>query len=128
MHLKLIPLTILATIGLSACSTRPVVVETPAPVVVAVPAPPPMAEPMPPPMPAPMPAPMPDMTSLHDRVHDALVADLGSAANGIEVRVEGSTVYLSGHVPTQAGHDRAHEVAHGVSGVSTVDHSGLKVP
>jgi hypothetical protein len=126
MQPKLIVLAIAATFALSACYTaRPVVVQTPAhdvivPVPVATPAP--MAEPMPAPMPAPMPMPM----SLHDSVHQALMDGMGAAANNIEVRVDGSKVFLSGHVATKADHDRAHDIAHGVAGVTDVDHSGLK--
>lgn len=65
--------------------------------------------------------------SMHDRVHDALQHQMGSAASGITVRVEGSTVFLGGHVGSQADHDRGHDIAHGVSGVSSVQHSALKV-
>lgn len=65
--------------------------------------------------------------SLHDRVHDALVRDMGNAASGITVRVDGSKVFLGGHVGSQADHNRAHDVAHDVSGVSSVDHKGLRV-
>lgn len=101
---------------LSACYTRPVVVETPAP--------PPSATVV---VPVPTPMPPPPSLGLHDRVHAALQAGMGSAASGISVRVDGSTVYLTGHVAAQADHDRAHAIAHGVSGVSRVDHSGLMV-
>ncbi len=126
MQPKLIVLAVAATFALSACYTaRPVVVQTPAnqvivPVPVEVPAP--VAEPMPAPMPAPMPM------SLHDSVHQALMSGMGDAANNIEVRVDGSHVFLSGHVATKADHDRAHDIAHDVAGVTTVDHSGLKFP
>ncbi len=65
--------------------------------------------------------------SLHDRVHDALQQQMGSAASGISVRVDGSKVFLGGHVGSQADHDRAHEIAHDVSGVTSVDHGSLKV-
>lgn len=118
MHLKSLATAILAATALSACTTRPVVVETPPPE--------PMAAPMPAPPPEPMPPPA--STSLHDQVHDALQAGLGSAATGIEIRVDGSMVYLSGHVATSADHQRAHDIAHDVPGVTRVDHSGLMVP
>ena len=72
-------------------------------------------------------APQPATTSLHDRVHDALQSQMGSAASGISVRVEGSTVFLGGHVGSQADHNRAHEIAHDVSGVSSVNHEALRV-
>lgn len=128
MQPKLIALAIIATFAMSACYTaRPVVVQTPAApateVIVPVPveSPAPMVEPMPQPMPAPMPM------SLHDSVHQALMDGMGAAANNIEVRVTGSKVYLSGSVATMADHDRAHQIAHDVAGVTTVDHNGLKV-
>ena len=118
MQPKLIVLAIAATFALSACYTaRPVVVQAP-PTEVVVPAP---VEAQPMPMPAPMPM------SIHDSVHQALMNGMGAAANDIQVRVDGNTVYLSGHVATMADHDRAHEIAHGVAGVTNVDHSGLHV-
>jgi hypothetical protein len=125
MQPKLIVLAIVATFSLSACYTaRPVVVETPAHdviVPVAVETPAPMAEQ------APMPAPMPATMSLHDVVHAALMDGMGAAANDIQVRVDGGHVYLSGHVATKADHARAHDIAHDVAGVTSVDHSGLTV-
>ena len=119
MQLKFLAAAILAAATLSACYTRPVVVETPAPIIVESPPPQPVYVPVPNPPPASM--------SLHDRVHAALRGGMGSAASGISVRVDGSTVYLTGHVATRADHDRAHAIAHGVSGVTRVDHSGLMV-
>lgn len=65
--------------------------------------------------------------SMHDQVHNALMDSMGTAASDIEVRVDGGTVYLTGHVGSKADHDRAHDIAHNVSGVSSVDHSGLVV-
>lgn len=65
--------------------------------------------------------------SLHDQVHDALQQQLGNAGSGISVRVDGSKVFLTGHVGSQADHDRAHDIAHGVSGVTSVDHRALKI-
>jgi hypothetical protein len=122
MQPKLIVLAIAATFALSACYTaRPVVVQTP-PTEVVVPVP---VEAQPP-MPAPMPAPMP--MSIHDSVHQALMDGMGAAANNIEVRVDGSHVFLSGHVANKADHDRAHDIAHDVPGVTSVDHNGLKFP
>ena len=126
MQPKLIVLAIAATFALSACYTaRPVVVQTPPANEVIVPVPvetqPPAAEPMPAPMPAPMPM------SLHDSVHQALMDGMGAAATDIEVRVDGSRVYLGGHVATKADHDRADEIAEKVTGVTKVDHSGLKI-
>ncbi len=119
MQAKLIAVAIVAALTMSACYTaRPVVVQTPAHDVIV---------PVPVEVPAPMPDPMPMPMSIHDSVHAALMNGMGAAANGIEVRVVGSRVYLSGHVATMADHDRAHEIAHGVAGVTEVDHSGLKV-
>jgi osmotically-inducible protein OsmY len=65
--------------------------------------------------------------SLHDRVHDALSSGMGAAASDIEVRVEGTMVFLSGHVGSQADHDRAHQIAHDVPGVTMVHHEELVV-
>ncbi len=121
MQPKLIVLAIAATFALSACYTaRPVVVQTPPAneVVVAVPVE----------APAPMPVPMPMPMSIHDSVHQALMDGMGAAANKIEVRADGSHVFLSGHVANKADHDRAHDIAHDVAGVTTVDHDGLKFP
>lgn len=73
--------------------------------------------------PAPQAAPM----SLHDRVHDALQNEMGSAASEISIRVDGSKVFLSGHVGSKADHTRAHDIAHDVAGVTAVDHKGLRV-
>lgn len=120
MQLKFLAAAIAATTALGACTTRPVVVETPAPQTVIVP----MA--VPPPSP-PIPPPPPSSISLHDRVHDALQAGMGAAASGIEVRADGSAVYLTGQVATSADHTRAHAIAHDVPGVTQVDHSGLMV-
>jgi osmotically-inducible protein OsmY len=65
--------------------------------------------------------------SLHDRVHNALQYQMGSSGSDISVRVDGTKVFLSGHVGSQADHDRAHDIAHDVSGVTSVDHKALKV-
>lgn len=121
MQIKMLAAAALTAFTLSACYTRPVVVDTPGrDVVVPVPTPYPA-------YPAPTPTPNPDMMSIHDRVHAALTAAMGSAASDIEVRVDGSKVYLTGHVGSRANHDRAHDIAHRVSGVTSVDHSGLIV-
>ncbi|TBR12472.1 MAG: BON domain-containing protein, partial [Lysobacter sp.] len=47
--------------------------------------------------------------------------------NNVDLRVDGSVVYLMGTVATKADHARAHQIAHDVPGVTRVDHSGLKV-
>ncbi len=122
MQMKMLAVAALTAVTLSACYTRPVVVDTPGRDVVV-----PVPTPYPAPYPVPAPTPDPDMMSIHDRVHAALTAAMGSAASDIEVRVDGSKVYLTGHVGSSADHDRAHDIAHGVSGVTSVDHSGLIV-
>ena len=128
MNLKLLATAVVAASSLAACYTaRPVVVETPAPPAQTILVPVPVASDAPSQntqMPTQDAAPM----SLHDQVHAALQSGLGAAADGISVRVQGTKVYLSGHVATKADHDRAHEIAHDVPGVTFVDHSGLKVP
>lgn len=121
MQIKHLAAAAAVALSLTACYSRPVVVQAPPPapadtVVIAVP------------VEVPAPMPMPATMNLHDRVHDALMAGLGSNANGIEVRVDGGNVWLSGHVPTQADHDRAHQIAHDVAGVTMVNHDGLTVP
>lgn len=65
--------------------------------------------------------------SLHDRVHDALMEQLGPAVNDLGVRVDGATVYLTGRVHSEADKQRAHDIAHRVRGADTVDVSGLTV-
>ena len=65
--------------------------------------------------------------SLHDRVHDALMEQMGPAVNDLGVRIEGSAVFLTGHVHSEADKQRAHDIAHGVDGAGTVDVSGLAV-
>lgn len=73
------------------------------------------------------PQPASDTMSLHDRVHAALRREMGAAANGITVVVDGTTVRLGGHVESQADHDRAHAIAHRVAGVTRVTHDDLVV-
>lgn len=126
MQLKFLVAAI-AVMTLGACSTHPVVVETPPPVVIQSPAQAPETVIVPVPMETPAPMPMPASMSLHDQVHNALADGMGAAASGIEVRVDGTKVYLAGHVATKADHARAHDIAHDVPGVTDVDHSGLKV-
>jgi len=116
MHMKTLAVATLAALALSACYTRPVVVNTPEREVV-----------VPVPYPVPAPAPNPDTMSVHDRVHAAVNAGMGSAASGVNVRVDGSKVYLTGHVASKADRERAHALAHGTAGVTMVDYSGLMV-
>ena len=100
------------------------------------PAPEPYPEPAPAPMPpAPAPAPLPEPVGgaavsdqvLHDRVHEALENAPDLDASEIGVRVENGNVYLSGTVPTAAQRELAHNVAHGVEGVSRVFYDDLTV-
>ena len=109
MHKKLLAAVALSALALSACSSRPVVEEAPPPS---------------PTYPDPAPAPA---ASLHDRVHAALTSQMGAAASGITVRIEGTMVHLSGHVGSQADHERAHQIAHDVPGVTMVHHDELVV-
>ena len=115
MRTKVLITAIVAAATLTACYTRPVVVHAPAPVM------------LPAPVLVPVPTAPPMAMTLHDRVHAALSADMGSAASGISVRVDGNAVYLTGTVGSMAARTRAHDVAHAVSGVGRVDHSGLVV-
>jgi hypothetical protein len=109
--------TVLATVALAACASTapPPRYETTAP---------PRHEASPPPRHAPAAQPT---HSLHDAVHAALQREMGNAASGITVRVQGSEVYLGGRVRSQADHDRAHDIAHRVRGVSRVFHNDLRV-
>jgi hypothetical protein len=100
---------VLATVALAACATT---------------APPPRYEASAPPRHAPAAQPT---RSLHDAVHAALEREMGNAASGITVRVEGSDVHLGGRVRSQAEHDRAHDIAHRVRGVNRVFHNNLRV-
>src|SRR5688572_8273233 len=68
----------------------------------------------------------PDDT-LHDRVHDALMEQMGPAVNAVGVKVEGSKVILTGSVKSAADKKRAHDIAHGVRGATVVDDSALVV-
>ena len=64
---------------------------------------------------------------LHDRVHDALMEQMGPKVNDLGVRVDGSTVYLTGHVHSEADKQLAHDIAHRVRGAGTVDVTGLTI-
>jgi len=104
-------LMLAAVASLAACTTKPIVVNTPGPgsTVIQVPVPA-----------------TPDIT-LTTRVRAALQSGLGSNAAGIDVRVEEGTVYLTGRVATQALHDQAIAIARGTADVRAVVHSGLIV-
>jgi hypothetical protein len=111
MQIKLFTIAIVAAASLAACTTRPVVVNTPGPgqTVLQVP------------------VPANSNMMLTDQVKANLNSGMGSDAAGIDVRVDGSTVYLTGHVATSALREQAHSIAHGTAGVSTVIYEGLTV-
>lgn len=62
-----------------------------------------------------------------DDVRATLDNALGTNAAGVDVKVDGTTVYLTGHVATQQLHNQAVSVAKGTAGVSNVVHTGLTV-
>ena len=69
----------------------------------------------------------PQDETLHDRVHDALMEQMGPKVNDVGVRVEGSAVFLTGSVASEADRKQAHDIAHGVGGATSVDISALVV-
>ncbi len=111
MNLKLITASLLTVAAVAACSTRPVSVNTPGPgeTTVQVPV---LAN---------------SNMMLTDDVRATLNNALGTNAAGIDVKVDGTTVYLTGSVATQTLHDQAVSVARGTAGVSTVVHTGLTI-
>lgn len=113
MQIKILSGAVLlaAVASLAACTTKPVVVNTPGPGSTV--------------MQIPVPA-TPDIT-LTNRVKTNLQSGLGSNAAGIDVRVEEGTVYLTGRVATQALHDQAIAITRGTPDVVAVVHSGLIV-
>lgn len=100
-----------AALSLSACTTKPVTVETPGPGSAT--------------LPMPVPA-TPDIT-LTNQVRANLKSGLGTDAAGIEIRVEEGTVFLTGRVATQDLHNKAVAIAQGTANVSSVVHTGLVV-
>lgn len=110
-RLLTIALTLAAGASLAACTTRPVVIDTPGPGATTVQVPVPATANM----------------MLDSRVKAALEASMGSNAAGIDVKAEQGTVYLTGRVATRALHDQAIAVARGTAGVTAVVHSGLVV-
>lgn len=100
-----------AAISLAACTTKPVVVNTPGPGATTVQMPVPAT---------------PDIT-LTNQVRTSLGSGLGSDAAGVDIRVEEGTVYLTGRVATQALHDKAVALTRGTANVKAVVHSGLVV-
>ncbi len=111
MQIKLITASLVTIAALSACTTRPVTVNTPGPGATTVQVPV-----------------IANSNMLKtDDVRATLNNALGTNAAGIDVKVDGTTVFLTGHVATQALHDQAVSVAQGTAGVSTVVHTGLTV-
>jgi hypothetical protein len=98
-----------AAVSLAACTTRPVVVNTPGPGAATIPVPVPAT---------------PDI-SLTNAVEASLQSTLGTDAAGVSVRVEDGTVYLTGHVATTTLRDQAIAAARGTSGVKAVVATGL---
>lgn len=111
MYLKFLPIALIAAASLAACTTRPVVVNTPGPgeTVIQVP------------------VPANGNMMQTDDVKAALNNGMGSDAAGIDVRVDNATVYLTGHVATSALREKAHSIAHGTPGVANVVYDGLMV-
>lgn len=104
-------LALAAVTTLAACTTRPVVIDTPGPGATTVQVPVPASSNM----------------MLATRVKTSLNTALGSNAAGIDVRVEEGTVYLTGQVASRALHDQAVAAARGTAGVTAVVHTGLVV-
>ena len=111
MHLKLLPIALVAIASLAACTTRPVVVNTPGPGATVIQ----------------VPVPANGNMMQTDDVKEALNKGMGSDASGIDVKVDGTTVYLTGHVATSALREKAHAIAHGTPGVTNVVYDGLIV-
>ncbi len=110
-QIKLLTASLFTVAALAACTTRPVSVNTPGPGETTVQ----------------VPVPANANMKLTDSVQASLDNALGSDDAGIDVRVEDTTVYLTGHVATQELHDQAVSVAQGTAGVSTVVHTGRTV-
>ena len=110
-RLLTIALTLAAGASLAACTTRPVVIDTPGPGQTTVQVPVPASANM----------------MLDSRVKASLQSSMGSNAAGIDVRAEEGTIYLTGRVATRALHDQAIAAARGTAGVTMVVHSGLVV-
>jgi osmotically-inducible protein OsmY len=111
MQIKLLTLAIVTAASLAACTTRPVTVNTPGPGQTTIQVPVPANQNM----------------MLTDQVNANLKSGMGSDAAGIQVRADGTTVYLTGHVATSALREQAHSIAHGTAGVSSVVYEGLTV-
>lgn len=104
-------LALAAVTTLAACTTRPVVIDTPGPGNTTVQVPVPASANM----------------MLAARVKASIDTALGSNAAGVDVRAEEGTIYLTGQVASRALHDQAVAAARGTAGVTAVVHSGLVV-
>ena len=113
MHNRILTgaLALAAVTTLAACTTRPVVIDTPGPGSTTVQVPVPASANM----------------MLASRVKASIDAALGSNAAGIDVRAEEGTIYLTGQVASRALHDQAVAAARGTAGVTAVVHTGLVV-
>ena len=111
MQLKHLAGVVLAVTALAACTTRPVVVDTPGPGAAVIPVPVPAT---------------PDIT-LTNRVKTSLRSTLGDNAAGIDVRVEEGTVYLTGTVATATLRNQAIATVQGTADVKAVVATGLIV-
>lgn len=104
-------LTLAAATSLAACTTRPVVIDTPGPGATTVQ----------------VPVPATSNMMLATRVKSSIEAALGSNAAGVDVRAEDGTIYLTGRVASRALHDQTVAAARGTAGVTAVVHTGLVV-
>ncbi len=101
-----------AAVSLAACTTKPVVINTPGPGATVIQ----------------VPVPATAEITLTNRVTAALKGGIGTDAAGIDVRVEdNAVVYLTGHVATASLRDKAIAIAQGTAGVQTVVATGLVV-
>ena len=104
-------LAITTAAALAACTTKPVVVNTPGPGAASIPVPVPAT---------------PDIT-LTNRVRASLQSVLGDNAAGVDVRVEEGTVFLTGTVATPELRDQAIAAVQGTADVKAVVATGLVV-
>lgn len=111
MQLKLLAGVLITAVALAACTTKPVVVNTPGPGAATIPVPVPAT---------------PDIT-LTNRVKTSLQSTLGDNAAGIDVRVEEGTVHLTGTVATAELRDQAIATVQGTADVKAVVSTGLVV-
>lgn len=96
---------IAAAVSLAACTTRPVSIDTPGPGEVVVPVPVP--------------------GTVANEVRASLNTGMGADAEGIDVRADAGTVYLTGRVASRELHDKAVALARGTPNVTAVVHTGL---